>query len=165
MSCSASDLCRYAVRAVAALGLAAAAGCANLRADLPQGFLELRSEGGRQLKAMTADDARLWIRDFDVEDGGDLDFWTAALRTDLIARRGLVPIGEVARIEDGTGRTGTLQLFEARVDGADRGYLCALWVRERGDESSIRTAEFTAPRPRFDELLTDVRAALGTVRD
>ena len=66
-------------------------GACTIQADLPSEFLRLDSQQ-RELKAMTADDARLWVREFDDPEDGNLAFWTEALRNDLVDRRGYKPM-------------------------------------------------------------------------
>ena len=81
--------------------------CSTLEADLPETFLQLDTDRD-ELKATTPDGALFWVREFDDQHGGGLEFWTAALREDFVEGRGLVAIGDPAEVEDDRGRTGTV---------------------------------------------------------
>lgn len=146
---------RTALLGVLALGLAA---CGSLRMDLPPSFLRLTS-GERELKATTADDARLWVREFGDPEGGDIAFWVQALRYDLEAR-GYRHDAEAAFVRDAAGNAGELHRFSAMLDGREYGYAIAIFLPSPG---LVRVAEFVAPRERFDELVPAVREALASL--
>lgn len=156
MSFAASErLVRTALLLALAFGLAA---CGSLRMDLPPSFLKLTS-GERELKATTADDARLWVREFGDPERGDLAFWVQALRYDLEAR-GYRPDAEAALVRDAAGNAGELHRFSALLEGREYGYAIAVFLPSPG---LVRVAEFVAPRERFDELVPAVRDALATL--
>ena len=160
MSSNVSDRVR---RLAPPLLLALIAGCASpIRATLPDDFLELDGPP-RELKAVTADDARLWVREFPDRDGGQLEFWSDSLRNDLIEQRGYEPLGEPEEITDGTGRRGIVQTYAVRHLGADQRYLIAVFVLGSGKDQRVRTAEFVAPTALFDGYVDDIRTALRSL--
>ena len=134
----------------------AAAGCASARMDLPEDFLEL--EGRSDFQAVTADDARVWIREFSDRNEAPLAFWVGVLEHEFTTKRGyeLVKKGEV------NASLGTGHWFEcaANVRGERIGYLVAVWAQ--GDD--ITVVEFAARAEVFAVRVDDVRAALTTVR-
>lgn len=134
----------------------AAAGCATARMDLPKDFLEL--EDRRDFQAVTADDARIWIREFSDRNEAPLEFWIGVLTHEFTKQRGyeLVKQGAV------TASLGTGNWFEcaANVRGERIGYLVAVWASD-GD---ITVVEFAARAEVFAARVEEVRAALTTVR-
>lgn len=143
--------------ALAALLLCVAlAGCATARMDLPKDFLEL--EGRHDFQAVTADDARVWIRQFSDRNEAPLAFWVGVLEHEFTTKRGyeLVKKGE---INAGLG-SGTWFECAANVRGDRIGYLVAVWA----SGSDITVVEFVARADVFATRVEDVRAALTTVR-
>lgn len=136
--------------------LLALAGCA-VPIELPPQFLILE---GPDFRAVTGDDARLWIRDFEEPNTATLEFWTEALEYDLREQRGyeLVAKGDTA---SRSGRPGRWLEFAANTGGQRTGYLIAIWV----NGARVRTVEFAAADKVFREQVDGVRAALPTTRD
>ncbi len=124
--------------------------------ELPKDFLRLQ-EGG-DFRAVTSDDARVWIRKFDDANAATVEFWAEALANDF-TQRGYEPVdkGEVTNRD---GRPGRWFECAANVRGDRIGYLVALWV----DGKTITVAEFAARAEVFKARVESVRAALGTVR-
>ncbi len=156
MCCAISSV-RWAVLGALAL----AGGCAPLEMELPQGFLQLET-GHEELKATTPDEARLWVREFDDRDQGDLSFWSSTLQNDLERRRGyrLVRVDDT---EDAAGRAGVVMELAATVEGEPQGYLIAIFVIAGGSTNTIRVVEFVARDAVFAEHAGAVRAALRTL--
>ncbi len=143
--------------------LALLAGCVStpsLQMKLPDDFLQLESPRNRGLRATTADDARLWVRNFNVQADGSQKFWADAVLNDLVESRGYELVSSDV-IQDAEGESGTAMEFTTVADGERVGYLMAVFWRGGG---KIRVAEFTAPQARFDELSDGVRAAITTLR-
>src|SRR5690606_34286349 len=161
MSFAISDLPARGARPLLAVVVLSALGC-RLTMTPPESFLVLQTEG-TQIKAMTADDARLWVREITEPQEGDLEFWSAALHQDLLAR-GYRALGEPADVTDGESRPGRLRTYELNAAGRAQGYLVALFVEQGSGTSTIRVAEFVAAKERFDELLPRVRESLATLR-
>ncbi|MEM7260763.1 MAG: hypothetical protein AAF488_02155 [Planctomycetota bacterium] len=138
---------------IAALALLAT-GCLTI--STPEDFLQLRSKNG--LKLTTADDARLWVREHDLDAEGTLEFWTAALRNDLVERRGYLFVSEE------TSDDGTELIFDATVDGLDYRYAVTASLVNGWWGGKVRTVEYLAKREAFDEHLATVRKARSTIR-
>lgn len=140
------------------------AACGALKLQLPAEFLPL--EERPDFKAVTADDARVWCREFSEPNGGDLAFWAETLRHDLVEQRGytLVAEGDVA---DGDSHAGKWFECAATVDGERRGYLVAVFRIDRGllkKRPYVRTLEFTAREEDFQRLLPAVKQAIPTLQ-
>jgi hypothetical protein len=130
---------------------------------LPVDFVVLR-DGGDGHRGVTADDARLRLRDLHEVTEGTVDFWADTLANDCVQQRGyeLVARGEV---KDSNGSDGRLLEFTANVNGERVGVLVAVWVRERlfGGQF-LRVVEFAARHDVFAARLPAVKAALASVR-
>lgn len=136
--------------------LALAASC-SVTMDLPQDFLRLETTG--DLKAVSGDDARIWVREFETPDEAPLAFWVEALRHDLVQQRGYDLIAE-GDVEDGDGRAGRWFECAANVRGERIGYLIAVWTRA----DTVRVAEFAARAEVFAARRDAIRKAFATVR-
>lgn len=142
------------------LALAVFPGCLSI--EPPTGFLVIE-RGSRSLKALAADEARLWVREFPDESEGDLAFWSEAVRNDFAANRGYTLIEE-RPVKDESGREGKESVYEITAGGQALRYLATLFVREGWFGNRIRVAEFTAPREVFARHAAAVRKAIGTIR-
>ena len=145
-----------------ALGVMAllSAACA-MQMDLPEGFLRLKAREVGDLRAVTADDARIWVRDFDVDEGASLDFWLQALRSELEQARGyrLEPVAQ--EIVDAAGHKGRRLEGSIATGGEVRGYMIAVFPL--GDRR-LRTVEFAARQELFAKHIEAVRKAATTVQ-
>ena len=137
-------------------------GCISMQP--PPGFLVIE-RGLHDFKAVSADDARLWVRTFGDPHGGELAFWGDVLKKDFVDGRGYTPIAE-GTATDGCGRKGIEYVFEVTAYGAVRRYLVALFVIEGWCwyDNTICVAEFTAEKKLFEEYAPAVRAALATLK-
>ena len=133
-----------------------AAACAT-PIQLPKDYLELRGRDGFQ--AVTGDDARVWIREFETRERAPLTFWATALEHDFVEQRGydLVERGEV---KNRNGRAGNWFECTANVRGERIGYLVAVWV----DGDDVQVVEFAAKADVFAARVETMKAALRTVR-
>lgn len=147
---------------VLACVLALAAGGCGIGMDLPEPFLQLHTSG-RELKATTPDDARLWVREFEDQDQGGLPFWAATLHNELTGSRGYELI-EQSELRDGSGCPGRLFELRALVDGERWGYLVAVFVRAGTWSNTICVAEFVAREDTFTTHAPAIRTALTTLR-
>ncbi len=144
-----------------ALVLALASGaCVSL--DAPARFL-VTDRSGDALKAITPEESKLWVRRFDDEDKGGLDFWKDALKGDLKDNRGYLLLGE-APVKDGTGAAGHSMTLETMVNGRPVRELIAVFVRPGLLGDSIWVLEYVAPKDVFDNEVESVRASLSTLR-
>lgn len=156
---------RHLVRLLG-LALALCAGACSLPMELPKDFLVLdRFDEDEDFRAVTGDDARVWIRQFEDDNEGSLDFWAEAVEYDFVQQRGyeLLGKGDVKNRSDVGGKW-----FEcaANVHGERYGYLVAVWVKpkllKRG--CIVKVVEFTARQEVFGKRVEAVRAGLRSVR-
>jgi hypothetical protein len=124
--------------------------------DLPKDFLEL--EGRSDFQAVTADDARVWIRQFSDRNEAPLAFWVGVLEHEFTHKRGY----ELVKKGDVNASLGTGNWFEcvANVRGERIGYLVALWA----SDGEITVVEFAARAEIFAARVDGIREALTTVR-
>jgi hypothetical protein len=143
------------------LGLSACA----LQMDLPPEFLRLHAQEAGDLRAVTADDARIWVRDLEVDDGATLDFWMAALASDLRDARGY-ELTDDGAIEDGEGRQGKALRASVVVEGERCGWFAAVFLLPGGmlSHDHVRVVEFAARQHAFDAQIDAVRAAVASLR-
>lgn len=130
--------------------------------QVPDAFL-VTERGTSELKAITPEETKLWVREFSDPDQGDLAFWSEALRRDLVENRGYTLLSE-GKIRDGRGREGKELLLEATVQGRPVRELLALFVHEGTFEHTIRVVELVGEKEPFDAAVDDVRAAIGTLQ-
>jgi len=125
--------------------------------QLPKDFLEIDGRG--EFQAVTGDDARVWIREFETPERAPLSFWATAVEHDFVQQRGydVVARGEV---KNKHGRTGSWFECTANVRGERIGYLVAVWAD--GDE--VQVVEFAARADVFAARVESMKAALRTVR-
>lgn len=140
-------------------------GACSVSMDLPRDFLHLNPPDllhlymRSDLQAVTADDARIWMRTFDAGNEASVAFWTEAVEHDLVQQRGyeLVAKGEVPGRNEASG----VWLECAANVGGDRiGYLLALWVHG----TQVRVVEFAARADVFAARVEAVRQALPSAR-
>ena len=126
--------------------VALGAGCVTL--DTGGRFIE-QDPGTAAFRAVTADEARLQVREFDVKDG-DVEFWVAALHKNFVDGRGYVVVDE-GEIKAADGKTGALRVYETRVGGRPVRYLVALFVNDALlSGKTIRVVEYVADKGVFD---------------
>ncbi len=142
------------------LALAAAGACVSL--EPPARFL-VTDRSCDQLKAITPEESKLWVRRFDDEDRGGLDFWKDALKSDLKDNRGYVLLSEGAAT-DGTGAAGQVLTLETTVNGRPVRELLAVFVRPGLCADSIWVLEYVAPKDVFDKEVEAVKASLPTLK-
>lgn len=139
----------------ALLPLLALCGCAGVGA--PADFLDVDAPA-RQTKAVAADDSLFWYREFRDGDRGDLAFWSGALKTEFIDRRGYTLVGESAA--ELAGEPSLELTFDVTVGGIARRYLMALAVDEGWLWNGVHVAEYLATREAFDAHREAVGRAL-----
>ncbi len=137
-----------------------AAGCA-VPITLDRDFVTLAGhDTGHDYRAVTGDDARVWVRLFHDENEADQKFWVEALQHEFVQQRGydLVDTGVVRNAD---GDEGAWFHCAANVDGDRVGYLIAVWA----DDGDVRVVEFAARHDVFEARVEGVRAALRTVQE
>jgi len=147
---------RSLVRSLLLLACAVLGACA-VPMDLPKEFLRLQDSA--DFRAVTGDDARVWLRRFDDANAATLEFWTQALEHDFRLQRGYELVGK-GEVKNRDGQGGRWFECSANVRGERVGYLVAIWV----DGTEITVVEFAARAEVFKARVEAVRTALGTVR-
>ena len=137
-------------------------GSACVSLEAPARFL-VTDRTGDELKAITPEESKLWVRRFGDDDKGGLDFWKDALKADLKDNRGYVLLGE-AEAKDGTGAAGHTMTLETTVNGRPVRELIAVFVRSGLCGDDIWVVEYVAPKDVFDKEVESVRASLATLR-
>jgi hypothetical protein len=140
-----------------------AAGCATSM-RLPDQFLQLRKGNG--YRAVTADDARIWVRTFDNPEEGNVEFWSKILAEDLGRNRGYKIVNQ-GECRDAEGHDGRWLECSAQVDGEAMGYLVAVFSVPKSvlglAGSKVCVCEFGAREPVFQQHVEAVRTALATL--
>ena len=134
-------------------------GCLSF--EVPEKFLIL-DKGFSEIKAITPDEAKLWVREFNDPKKGDFNFWSDTLKSDFVQNRGYTLIEE-RKVKDKKGRDGLELLFEVTSAGAAQRYLVTLFVFQGWLKNTIRVVEFVAPKPIFDGYVQRVREAISTL--
>lgn len=135
-------------------------GCLTLTP--PDGFLVVE-QSRDEFRAVSSDEAKLWVREFKDRLQGDYGFWVDALKNDFEENRGYTLLSE-QEVTDDKGRTGLELLIEVTADGGPQRYLITVFVREGMFSNTIRVAEFVAAKTVFDEHLEGVRSAVRSLR-
>lgn len=136
-------------------------GSCSLYMKVPEGFLKLQTSG-RELKAQSPDEARLWVREFTDADQGKLEFWAKALSRDLSEGRGY-QLTDTLEVRDLAKRQGTELRFATKLGGTRRGYMIAIFVIEGWNSNTIRVVEFTAEKSVFDRYIEAVHLAISSL--
>jgi hypothetical protein len=130
------------------------------------GFLIVKRDRS-ELKAITPDASKLWVREFAVPKPAKLDFWSNALRSDLVDHRGYLLVQE-KRVRDGKGNEGVEMVCDVAVQGQPHRYLVTVYALDGPfwhPGSIIRTVEFAAPVATFEKCAAVVRASCEQSRD
>ena len=144
--------------------LVCALGACATPIDLPDSFVELQ-DNGQGFRAVTSDDARVWVRELYDSTEASVDFWTETLRRDFVDGRGYELRGE-GEVLDRDGDSGRWLELTGNVGGERVDYLVALWVDRGwlGGGNRLKVVEFAARHEVFTARVDAVRAALATVR-
>lgn len=137
-------------------------GCATLQMDVPDRFLVIEEEGD-SLKAMTPEESKIWVRDFDDDTFGSLTFWRDAVKGDLLKGRGYTLIEETA-VKDGLGNDGIALVVETSLSGRPVKELLAVFIVPGWFSNTIRVAEFVADKAAFDTEVAAVKSSLSSLR-
>lgn len=146
----------FLLRATATAFLLVVAGACRAPVQLPPDFVQL--EDYDDFTAVTGDDARFCLREFEAAQAAPLDFWAQAVEFDFTQQRGYQLVGK-GDLTNRDGRGGRWIECLANVAGERVGYLVAVWV----DGAAVHVAEFAAREDAFKARVEAVRAALTTV--
>ena len=109
------------------LTLAAAALLAGCGIEPPKNYLEIASGPNYDHRYLSAGGNVLATRTVSNPKGGTLDFWTEAIRKELVDSAGYTLTGEPQKIGSGS-REGRLFDFRTKVGDAPHTYLLAVYV-------------------------------------
>lgn len=143
-------------RSTAAACLLLVAGACRVPVQLPPEFVQL--EDYDEFTAVTGDDARFCLREFEAPQAAPLEFWAQAVEFDFTQQRGYQLVGKGA-LTNREGRGGHWIECLANVSGERVGYLVAVWV----NGAVVQVAEFAAREEVFKARVDAVRGALTTV--
>lgn len=130
--------------------------------ELPSDFVEVDDYAG--FTAVTADEARLQVRELHDSSEAALAFWIEAVRHDFVDQRGYQLIDE-GEVNDRAGTPGHWFQCAANVGGERVGYLLAVWADGAfWSGTDLFVVEFAAREEVFAARLQAVRDALKTVR-
>lgn len=146
----------FQLRSTAAACLLLVAGACRVPVQLPPEFVQL--EDYDEFTAVTGDDARFCLREFEAPQAAPLEFWAQAVEFDFTQQRGYQLVGKGA-LTNRDGRPGHWIECLANVSGERVGYLVAIWV----NGAAVQVAEFAAREEAFKMRVEAVRAALTTV--
>ena len=145
------------------LALLAMTACAT-PIELPSSFVEL-GDGGDGFRAMTSDDARVWVRTMTDPSPGDVDFWAETLKRDLVEQRGYEFVS-ACDVENAAGESGRCLELVANHRGQRVDYMIAIWARDRAwpwSGKEIRLVEFAAEHEAYERRIDAMREAMSTV--
>ncbi|MBM4060154.1 MAG: hypothetical protein FJ265_03520 [Planctomycetes bacterium] len=149
----------FRVLSLALVGLLGGfAGCTVI--ELPKDFLVLDAyDGAGDYRAVTGDDARVWVREFADPNEANREFWAQAIEFDFTQQRGYELVGK-GEVSNHDGLAGNWFECAANVRGERVGYLVAVWA----SGNSVTVVEFAARAEVFKARVDSVRAALRTLR-
>ena len=134
--------------------------------SLPPEFVALGDQG-EGYRAISSDDARVWVREMYDATPGELEFWAGNLERDFVAERGYELLDKGV-VENRAHQEGRWLEFSTNVRGKRVDYLLALWVHDPWwwftSGKWIQVVEFAAGHDVYAERVAAVRAALATVR-
>jgi len=133
-------------------------------ANIPDGFLVVEKDR-EQIKVVSPDESKLWVRDLPAARRADLSFWSEALKNHLIRRRGYTLVEE-RPVENEDGQRGRELLFQVVTRGVTHRYLVTLHVRDGlpwSSKDTIRVSEFVASGEAFDRHIELVRRSTSPV--
>lgn len=155
------DIARIVV-VTALLGLSGLAGGCSYALQVPDRFLVTQNEWW-ELRALTPEESKLWIREFKDDDKGSLSFWSEALKSDLLKSRGYTLVEE-GPIKDASGREGLALVLETSLSGRPVRELMAVFVIPGWCDHTIRVVEYVADKEAFVAEVDGVRASVATLR-
>ena len=149
---------RFAV--VVVVVVACLSGCLTMQ--VPERFLVIE-RGPGVLRALTPEESKIWVRDFDDDTKGSATFWKDALKADLIKNRGYTLLNE-SQLQDGGGRQGIILTLEATLGGRPVRELMGVFVIPGLFSNTIRVAEYVADKEAFDAEVEGVKQGLTTLK-
>ena len=128
--------------------------------EAPSGFLVVR-ENRHELQAVSPDDARVWLREFPVDNKTGPEFWSKAIQTHLVDHLGYRLIDQ-SEVESISRQPGHQMLFEADSEQGPVRYLLTILRRPKpvwSRQGTIQVVEFAAPANLYADYIDAVGAA------
>lgn len=128
--------------------------------DLSSDFL-VAAHTRYELKAITSDGSKLWMRKLTVSRRANLNFWGSALDNHLVKNRGYKPLGR-RDVQGPDGEAGLELMYETSTRGASQRYLVTLYVEPDSiwsRRSTVRLLEFVGEADQFDQYVSSVQSA------
>jgi len=136
-------------------------GCLSMNA--PDGFL-ITKESGSEIKAVSSDDAYIWVRTFSDDYDGDLAFWVDALLNDFVENRGyLLEEKNPIRTSGDKGVDGEEMFFQCTAQGALQPYFVCLFTKKGLFSNKICVVEFVGRGETFNKHIEAVRETVRTL--
>lgn len=142
--------------------LAASLGAGCITMQVPERFLVVE-QGPSVLRALTPEESKIWVRDFEDDTKASLAFWKDAVKADLIQNRGYTLVEEGV-VKDGDGHDGVAMMLEATLGGRPVRELLGVFVIPGIFSNTVRVAEFVADKEAFDREVAGVRTSLATLK-
>ncbi len=120
----------------------------------PDGFIYLGESRGH--KFVSSDDAKVWIRKFEVEKDGDLEFWKEVLHKEFVETRGYKLVDESA-----LGKKAHEMTYSRLSAGRETIYYLRISLEKGLTGASVETAEFMAEKESFEKHKAAVLKALN----
>ena len=126
--------------------------CSNIRIERPEGFAEYRARGS--YRAVSPEGMQFGVRTVDNYPRMDLDFWTAALKSQLM-NEGYRLVRDVEPFEAGSGEG---VLFEWGVPYGNESYIYLTAILVSGDKIAVAEAggEHTVYKKHREALLASI---------
>ena len=137
-----------------------AAGCVEPRLTAPDNYIRLSEPGYWHAdKVVSADGVYIGVRPSRPAEGGNLDFWTTAVRNQLTGGMGYT-LADEGDVTSADGTKGRRMDFSVTLENTSLGYAVALWVLD----DRITIAESGGPKDKFDADRAGIEAAFESVR-
>jgi hypothetical protein len=136
--------------------LAALSGCSTV---IPEGFVPVPSYHGRDLEALSAEGAIYTATYHPSPEEATLEFWTTAVKRELMERRGYELLSE-GEIRGESGARGAELWLKTPAQLGDQRYLLALFLEPRWGENRVHVVEAAGPANLVEPKLPAIRAAI-----
>ncbi|MBL8900084.1 MAG: hypothetical protein JNM84_20815 [Planctomycetes bacterium] len=133
-----------------------ATSCASI---VPDGFVPVASRYGRDLEALSADGALYTATSHPSPEEATLEFWTIAVKRELVERRGYAIFME-GDVRAKSGAPGYELCLRTPASLGDQRYLLTLFLESRWGENRVHVIEAAGPTDLVDPKLPAIREAI-----
>jgi hypothetical protein len=143
-----------------ATALALACTCLSACSTIvPEGFVTVPSQRGRDVEALSADGAIYTATWHPSPDEATLGFWSVATKRELVERRGYELLGEQS-VRGASGAVGNEIWLKTPPALGDQRYLLTLFLEERWGENRLHVTEAAGPAELLEPRLAAIRTAI-----